>query len=513
MVMGTGTGKTVVAASVIAESGLRTLWGVHRRELVYQAARALEAATGERVGFEMPGMYSGSERVVVASVATIRSKARLERLRNFEPFGLIAYDEAHHSEARTYKVIADAYPNALRFLFTATAGRMDRRVLSLADAVTEPFGINVATEQGYLVPVVAKRDSIKSVDLSGVGTVAGDFDRQQLSAIMGSEANLHAVAKAILDRQANWPGLLFSPAVDVAERTAEIINRYRPGTARFVSGKTPDNERAGLFADLGKTYQVLANYGVVTEGNDLVNIRSVFVQRPTKSTGLFQQMLGRGLRPLPGLVDDCATAVQRKEAIQGSSKPHCLVVDFVGVTGRHSVATAIDVLATGPGCEGPVLERIRTRLEQGDTIDAGTVAEEIEAYQERRKAKEARQARDLAATGRAAIVGTVQLSSRDVKLIGLGGTPDGRTDLGGLWDGPPLPGQVDELQRLGIVPGKHRTAREARQAIASARERNGLATAKQVLFVQKHKPNLYRPGLSKRQAAQIIGQTMRGWHR
>jgi superfamily II DNA or RNA helicase len=472
----------------------------------------LRDTTGEEIGCELPGRYSGFERIVVASKDTIRTKARLERLKNFGQFDMIVIDECHHSEARTYKGIVNAYPNAVRYGLTATPGRLDRKHLSLFDEQTRPFGINVAHETGYLVPINAERVAIRSVDLSGVGTVAGDLDRQQLSAIMRSEANLHAVAKAILDRKGDMPGLLFSPAVDVAERTCEILNRYSPGIARFVDGKTPDEERAWLFANLGKSYQVLANYGIATEGTDLVGVRSIFMQRPTKSQALFQQMLGRGLRPLPGTVDGPGDNASRKAAIAASAKPRCLVVDFVGVTGRHSIATAVDVLAAGSGCDEQVVGRVRARLEQGECLDvAQAIAEEIEAKQDRDRKREAKRARRLAAAARQAIVGTVSLSTRAVRLIGLGGSPD-ETGLGSIWDGPPLPGQVDELQRLGIS-GQHQTAREAREAISSTRSRLSLATPKQVLFVEKHKPRLARPDLTKKDAARIISQTIREWNR
>jgi superfamily II DNA or RNA helicase len=513
-VAATGTGKTRIAAAVVRSFPGRVLWIAHRFELVSQAIRTLEELLGERVDVELPGRYSGSARVVVASKDTVRTKARLDRLKNFGKFDLIVIDEAHHSEARTYKVITNAYPDCLRYGLTATPGRLDRRHLSLFDESTEPFGITRATSQGYLVPITAKRDSFQSVNLSGVNTVAGDLDRQQLSAIMRSEENLHAVAKAILERQDHFPGLLFSPAVDVAERTCEIINRYRPGTARFVSGKTPDDERRGIFEGLGRSYQVLANYGIATEGTDLVNVRSVFMQRPTKSTALFQQMLGRGLRPLPGLVDGRGDSLSRKQAIQASSKPSCLVVDFVGVTGRHSIATAIDVLAEGQGTPGQAIERVRERLAKGEELNvSGAIAEEIEAYQERQRTKQARHARQLGIASRQAIVGTVHLSSRDVRLIGLGGVPESCPAGAGLWDGPPLPGQVDELRRLGISYSAVATARQAREAIGNARSRLNLATPKQAMFVEKHARHRNKPGLTKREAAYIISTVIQGWKR
>jgi superfamily II DNA or RNA helicase len=66
--------------------------------------------------------------------------------------------------------------------------------------------------------------------------------------------------------------------------------------------------------------------------------------RPTKSLALYMQVLGRGTRPLPGVVDGVETEAARVEAIRQSSKPDVLVLDFVGNSGRHKIVTALDVL-------------------------------------------------------------------------------------------------------------------------------------------------------------------------
>ncbi len=44
---------------------------------------------------------------------------------------------------------------------------------------------------------------------------------------------------------------------------------------------------------------VVCNYGVLTEGFDLPDIRCVVLARPTRQLGLYRQMVGRGLRPAP----------------------------------------------------------------------------------------------------------------------------------------------------------------------------------------------------------------------
>jgi superfamily II DNA or RNA helicase len=385
-VLATGGGKTRIAAHVVRHYTGRVLWIAHRIELVKQGIEALEQQLGELVDSETVTSYSAHRRVVVASKDTIRTPRRLERLKNYGGFDLIVIDEAHHSSANSYWSILNAYPNALRYGLTATPGRLDKRPLAAFDCATTPFGMVELQERGWLVPIRAKRVKVETIDLSGVKTVAGDFNQSELDAIYKSEANLHAIAKAILDRMEAGPCLHFATSVDVAERQTEVLNRYRPGVARFVSGKTPDEERRLAFAGLGKTHRVLVNVGVATEGTDLPATAIVSIGRPTKSTALFQQMLGRGLRPLSGIVDNHGTAQERLGAIARSIKPHCLVLDFVGTTGRHSIATAPAAFTADQDAPSAVSERLRERLESGEELDlAGALAEELAAEQDRLK--------------------------------------------------------------------------------------------------------------------------------
>ena len=79
--------------------------------------------------------------------------------------------------------------------------------------------------------------------------------------------------------------------------------------------------------------QVIASCGVLTEGYDEPTVNAVIMARPTKSSGLFTQCIGRGLRLWPG-------------------KENCLVLDF---TDKHHTLDGIMSLSnTMP--EAPIIE-------------------------------------------------------------------------------------------------------------------------------------------------------------
>ena len=96
LVAPTGSGKTVMATTLVAELGVPTLWLAHRKELIDQAARRLRAH-GLETGIVMAGYSANREaQVQVASVQTLvrRDRPRAE---------LIVVDECHHATAGTYR--------------------------------------------------------------------------------------------------------------------------------------------------------------------------------------------------------------------------------------------------------------------------------------------------------------------------------------------------------------------------------------------------------------------------
>ena len=134
--------------------------------------------------------------------------------------------------------------------------------------------------------------------------------------------------------------LVFTVSVAQAHGVADVLNRHRAGSAAAVDGKTPADERARLFHEYGAgRLQHLVNVGIATEGWDDPStdrpIEIVAVARPTKSRSLYAQMIGRGTRPLPGLVDPLRDADHRRAAIAGSIKPALMVMDYAGNAGKH----------------------------------------------------------------------------------------------------------------------------------------------------------------------------------
>ncbi len=361
LVLATGLGKTVVFARMASEwQHGNVLIIAHRVELLDQAADKLQSELGYRPpieqgerGLDCDDVQSGGN-VIVGSVQTLRNMKRMEKYRK-HPFGLVIIDECHHATAASYRKIMDIcreFNPECRFLgVTATPNRTDKAALGMVfDSAAYTLNILSGIDRGWLVPV--KQESIylpeDAVDFSSVPTSRNelgemDFDRASLEAILTEEGPLHAMAKPMLDRCVGQT-LAFTVGVTHAHLLAKVLNRYRPGCAAAVDGKTEDRQRAAINTAFHEgAFQFLLNFGTHTEGFDSPACSNVVMGRPTKSISLFTQMLGRGTRPLEGVVDGRPDAGARKAAIAASGKPHCTVMDFCGNT-RHRPASCVDVL-------------------------------------------------------------------------------------------------------------------------------------------------------------------------
>lgn len=471
LVLPTGTGKTIVFAAVIDK-----LWGgramviAHREELIEQALNKILAVTGHAAEIEMAerwaDQYEDRSPVVVSSVQTQCSGRRKRRMERFDPhdFSLLIVDEAHHATADTYRRVIDHYrqnTNLKVLGVTATPDRRDEEALGqIFDSVAYNYEIPDAITDGWLVPIDARPVYVTGLDFSKCKTTAGDLNQGDLDLLMREEGPLHKVADSAYQITEGRKALIFAVTVAHAERLAEILNRHRPGCARWVCGKTPKDERRGMFRDYAAgRFQFLVNVGVATEGFDEPSIECVVVARPTKSRALFAQMIGRGTRALPGVVDGPETPEARRQAIADSGKPRLEVLDFVGNSGKHKLVTAADIL--GGNYSDDVVDRAREIIER-ETDKPAPVAEALE--QAKAEAEAARKRKRHLVHRRAGVIGKATFSVGTSNLFDL----------------------------LDISPQRERGWNRGRAP-----------TENQVAFLAKHKVNM--SGLTFTDASALIG--------
>lgn len=524
VVSATGTGKTIVMGHLINEwTGGRVMILAHRKELIEQGQDKVHAVTGERPSIEMAERYAdivGRTKVIVSSVQTqIAGRDGKGRMSRFDPmaFGLLLVDEAHRAVSKSYRAVIAYYmqgnPNLRLVGFTATPDRGDQQALGkVFETVAYRFPVYDASEQGWLTPIKQRTVRITGLDYSKCRTTAGDLNGVDLAQVLEAEEPLHQMATPIMELAEGRQTLVFCASVQHAERFAEILNRHRDGCARFVCGETPRDERRELFAAYGRReFQILTNYGIVTEGTDLPGIEVVVLARPTKSRALFEQMIGRGLRPLPGVVDGPPTAEARLAAIAASAKPYCEVIDFAGNAGKHKLVTVSDVL--GGKYDEDVRDRAAKKAakasERGVPAD---VAELLKASaQEIHDAEMKKQADQRAAEERRRMI--IARSSYKTSEVNPFDLYDVRPPKEVRWDGVrrPTEKQLAALERYGIDASKSSIGEAGRLLSELA----GRITPKQMSVLARagYMPSEIKP-LNLQEASRLIERVAaNGWRR
>jgi len=306
-VLPTGGGKTHVAAAVILDyvrRGKRVLFVAHRREIVGQA---VDEVYGQLVAAglneEMVGVVMAGDRrarpvapVQIASVDTLRRRTKPKA-------DLLILDEAHRSAAKTWRKLAAYYPKSRRLGLTATPYRLDHRGLAPTfDVIVEGPDMERLHAMGVLT-----MPRIWSVDPGGVNTrlksvrtVRGDYDKREISRIMRGSAMVGPIVQHYERLGHGLRAIVF--AVDV-RHAKELCRRFKAAghRAAVLHGETPLAERRETLANLRSgALRVVVNCEILTEGFDCPPAKVCIMARPTKSTGLCLQMVGRFLRPWRG---------------------------------------------------------------------------------------------------------------------------------------------------------------------------------------------------------------------
>jgi superfamily II DNA or RNA helicase len=397
-VMPTGTGKTVVIAGVVERwPNGRMLVVAHREELIRQNREKIQRFAGIDCDVEMAeqradqcGFYQRCP-VVVTSIQTMCRDSRHSRFRP-EDFSLLVIDEAHHACADTYRRVIEYFsqnPNLKILGVTATPDRADERALGqIFKTVAFDYSIIQAIDDGWLVPIQQQFIQIEGLDLSSVKTTAGDLNAKQLGAILEQEKILHEYAWPTIEQAQGEKTLMFAASVDQAEQLSGIFNRHQAGCSRWICADqtrcTHDERVEALAGFTNGDFQFLVNCGILLEGYDEPSIKVVAVARPTKSRSLYAQMIGRGTRPLTGIVDGMGEAIDRRLAIARSGKPSLLILDYVGNSGRHKLIHSGDVLG-GDYDDDVIAEAAKEVQAKSNRNERADMLVELRAAEERKR--------------------------------------------------------------------------------------------------------------------------------
>lgn len=289
----------------------------------YIMARMIKGATGNVLVLAHRHSLIEQHKELLKQLGVLTDKVRVESVftevnhLGEHEVDLIIIDEAHLSEAASYRKVCEYY-GCKRVLFTATPSRLDGKPLTLADTLItgitakELINMGAISDYDYYAPDLG-------IDTDNVDMVAGEYHNGQLSDLMCKSAIYGDVLKYYRQLGENRQAIAYCTSVKHSTQTADMFNQNGISAVSIdgdMSRKERD-KRMDMFRS-GKV-QILCNCNLISEGVTLPNASVGLLLRPTCSLPLFIQQSCRVLTPVEG-----------KKAV---------IIDFVNNVQRHGLPT------------------------------------------------------------------------------------------------------------------------------------------------------------------------------
>ena len=348
LVLPTGGGKTLTAAHWICKNyldkGKKVLWLAHRHELLDQAKTTFAEKLAFNDIFEnknsfnyrlISGLHDKPINIQKTDDLIISSKDSLNAgfnhlynnwIKNNTEEIFLVIDEAHHATAKTYrKLIKNIQENVSHFQMlglTATPFRtaeseqgllkkvfpddivykIDLRTLIRLGILSEPHFEEVSTGMNFIENLTEKEiENINKLDINSIGeniaeTIANNKDRNHLIVnkyLINKDKYKQTIVFALNVDNAIALNALFN---EVGIKSDYVISTIKDALTGVTISSKDNKDKIAKFRK--EEIQVLINVNILTEGTDVPNVQSIFLARPTISSILMTQMIGRGLRGL-----------------------------------------------------------------------------------------------------------------------------------------------------------------------------------------------------------------------
>lgn len=329
LISATGTGKTYASAFAVRDALKRpgkTLFLAHRIQILEQSKASYEKVFGKK--YKM-AIFSGEEKAIdeiksadfVFAMVTMMSKEQYISLFDKNEFVTIVIDEVHHAATKSYEKIMDYFEPEFWLGMTATPDRPDGK------DIYEMFDHNIACEirlqQAMEYDLLCPFRYFGITDLEVDGKSIDDENLDEFNRLYIDERVKHIVSQIEYygysgDRV---KGLMFCRTLQEAYALSERLNKVKKSDGNVyrtlaLDGSSDERERMeaiNRLVDDSRTDNLdyILTCGIFNEGVDIPEVNQVVMLRPTESSIIFIQQLGRGLRKY-------------------GSKEYVVVIDFIG---------------------------------------------------------------------------------------------------------------------------------------------------------------------------------------
>ena len=330
-----GSGKTYLAAFDARNFNPdRLLYIVHEGSILQKSLETFQEVFGSSKTY---GVYNAEHTDLEADflfAGNIKLSQSLE-LFSQDEFDYIILDECHHATRDTYRKIIDYFKPEFLIGLTATPERMDNEDVFELFEKNVPFELRLrdAIINDLVVPFhyYGIRDSLVNYGLSAK-------EERKMIAQLASEEHCEFIKEQIEAHRGRGKlkALVFCKNITHARMMSEELGEYYH--TAYLTGKNSIGERIRAYNDLQSDtadLEILCTVDILNEGVDIPGCNMVIFLRPTESSTVFIQQLGRGLRKYEG-------------------KSYVTVLDFIGNSYKRSVQIAF---AMGSLSENFVLEK------------------------------------------------------------------------------------------------------------------------------------------------------------
>ena len=363
VVMATGAGKTrttIALSKVLEEHGwLRDiLFLADRNSLVTQAKRSfvnllpdmsVVNLCEDKAGYTAHCVFS-TYQTMYNCIDTVQDDQG--KLFTCGHFDLIICDEAHRSIYNKYKDIFDYYDAPLVGLTATPKNDIDKNTYSIfdlqSDVPTYAYELAQAVKDGFLVDFVSVETKLRFLEQGIVYDDLSDEDKQiyeatfatedgdlpesisssALNACIFNEDTIREVLNILMTQglridYGNKIGktIIFAKNHRHAEKILEVFNKEYPqlaGYAMVIDNHINYAQSAiDEFSNPNKLPQIAISVDMLDTGIDVPEVLNLVFFKKVMSKAKFWQMIGRGTRLCPGLMD-------------GADKEKFYIFDFCG---------------------------------------------------------------------------------------------------------------------------------------------------------------------------------------
>ena len=335
VVAAAGSGKSYLAAFDARNfNPQRLLYIVHEGSIMQKSLETFQAVFGNSKTY---GLYNKDHSDLDADFIFAGNHKLSQSLQLFheDEFDYICLDECHHATAKSYRKIIEYFKPEFMIGLTATPERMDN------EDVFELFDTNVPYELRLRDAII--NDLVVPFHYFGIRDSIVDYgltktqERKMISQLASVEHCAFIKDQIEEHRPAGkLKALAFCRNITHARMMSEELSEYYH--TAYLTGKNSVGERIRAYNDLqdeGKPLEILCTVDILNEGVDIPGCNMVLFLRPTESSTVFIQQLGRGLRKY-------------------NNKSFVTVLDFIGNSYKRSVQIAF---AMGSLAENFVMEK------------------------------------------------------------------------------------------------------------------------------------------------------------